>query len=265
MLTAKFRCEGRYYVRFCDARFISDISLPGKKLTTIKLIRNTAGECTNIDVFVAGQSTSVTLPEPEASCRRQSPGISQHVGNNLAILLFYMRTNEHSTYSFKRAFMFAFKRFLAALLVIMVGLNIVLAQSKQKAPNFSLKTAQGATIELAKLKNKLVVVNFWATWCGPCRAEIPGFLDVYEKYKDKGLEIVGISLDDGGWDDVTPFVKRFNIDYPVVIGDGKIARAYGNIQAIPTTFIVDREGFIVDRHVGYMSKDQLEKRVKSLL
>ncbi len=135
----------------------------------------------------------------------------------------------------------------------------------KKAPNFSLKTSTGQTIELSKLKGKTVVVNFWATWCGPCRAEIPGFVDVYSKYKSKGLEIVGISLDQGGWNDVGPFVKNMNITYPVVLGNDQIAQAYGNIDAIPTTFIVDKKGHIVSRHVGYMDKESFEKTIKSYL
>lgn len=158
-----------------------------------------------------------------------------------------------------------FTKIVVVLLLSLFGSGLIAADSNQKAPNFSLKTFNGKSIELAKLKGQVVVLNFWATWCGPCRAEIPGFLEMYEKYKTKGLEIVGISLDDGGWPDVNPFVEKYKISYPVVIGDEKLARAYGNIQAIPTTFIVNKEGFIVDRHIGYMTKDDLEKKLQTLL
>jgi peroxiredoxin len=139
------------------------------------------------------------------------------------------------------------------------------AQRLDPAPNFKLKTNEGKTVELAKLKGKLVIVNFWATWCPPCRREIPGFLDVYKQYKSKGLEIVGVALDQDGWSVVNPFVQKANMTYPVVVGDVNIANAYGGIESIPTTFIVDKKGNIIQRHVGYMSKDSFENLVKSLL
>lgn len=161
--------------------------------------------------------------------------------------------------------MLLIKGIVGTLLLTVIATGLAAAQSRQKAPNFSLKTSNGTTVELAKLRDKLVLVNFWATWCGPCRAEIPGFLDVYKTYKDKGLEIVGVSLDEGGWDDVAPFVKKLKIDYPIVIGNEKISRDYGTIQAIPTTFIVGRDGYILERHVGYLSKEDLEKKLKTLL
>ena len=143
------------------------------------------------------------------------------------------------------------------LLVAAVGSAAV-----KPAPNFALKTADGKTIELKQLAGKVVVVNFWATWCGPCRAEIPGMLEVYSRYKAKGLEIVGVSLDQQGFSVVTPFVQRMRIDYPVVIGDRNVVAAYGNFQAIPTTFVVDKKGNIVAEHTGSMTKEQFEQVIK---
>jgi cytochrome c biogenesis protein CcmG/thiol:disulfide interchange protein DsbE len=133
------------------------------------------------------------------------------------------------------------------------------------APNFVLKTSDGKDIELKKLSGKVVVVNFWATWCGPCRAEIPGMLEVYDKYKKKGLEIVGISLDQSGWKVINPFVERMNITYPIVWDRGDVAMAYGGIQAIPTTFIIDRKGNVVKRHMGYLSKEAFEQVIQPYL
>jgi peroxiredoxin len=149
-----------------------------------------------------------------------------------------------------------------ALILMMLAISQSFAQ---KAPNFRLKSQDGKIVELAKLKGKVVVVNFWATWCGPCRKEIPGFLEVYKQYKDKGLEIVGVSLDQEGWEVVKPYVDQSKMSYPVVVGDGALAEAYGGINAIPATFIIDKKGNVAKRHVGYLSKSEFENVVKSLL
>jgi thiol-disulfide isomerase/thioredoxin len=137
--------------------------------------------------------------------------------------------------------------------------------SKQLAPNFSLKTADGTTIELAKLKGKVVVVNFWATWCPPCRAEIPDFIKIQEQYKNKGLVIVGISLDQKGWSVVNPFAAKTKFNYPIVLGNEDVVNAYGGIEAIPTSIFIDKKGLIVDKQVGMLTKEAFEQKLKSLL
>ena len=155
--------------------------------------------------------------------------------------------------------------------VLMAFLSVSCGQNRQSspgvtaAPNFVLKKADGTAVELKSLKGKVVVVNFWATWCGPCKAEIPAMMNVYEKYHGKGLEIVGIALDNGGWSDVGPYVAKVKINYPIVLGDEEVVKLYGEIDAIPTTVIVDRKGNIVARHVGMMSQGQFEAQERDLL
>lgn len=155
----------------------------------------------------------------------------------------------------------------AVRLFVAVALSLpaLAQQPKQKAPNFALKDAQGKTVELAKLKGKVVLVNFWATWCGPCRKEMPDFVEVYKQQKTKGFEIIGVSLDEEGWEVVRPFLTKYNINFPVVVGDGKLAKAYGGIEFLPTSFLIDRNGFIVDKHVGLLSKEKLEHKIAPLL
>jgi thiol-disulfide isomerase/thioredoxin len=108
-------------------------------------------------------------------------------------------------------------------------------------------------------------VNFWATWCPPCRAEIPDFIKVYDAYKSKGLEIIGIALDEDGWSVVKPFVDKKEINYSIVLGNAQVVQQYGGIEGIPTTFIVDKKGNIVDHQVGMLTKTMLEQKMNVLL
>jgi peroxiredoxin len=152
------------------------------------------------------------------------------------------------------------------LIILALSLGLVAsATAQKKAPNFTLKTGDGKSYELFQNKGKVIVVNFWATWCGPCRKEIPDFIEVYKKYKDQGVEIVGVSLDQGGWEKVNPFVKQNNINYPVVLDNGTVASTFGKIQFIPTTFIIDPSGNIVDEHTGGMTKAMLESKIKQYM
>lgn len=156
------------------------------------------------------------------------------------------------------------KRVPFLIVTLLLAASVASAQNR-KAADFKLTTADGKVVELSKLQGKVVLVNFWATWCGPCRREIPDFIEVYQEYKSKGFEIVGIALDEEGFDLVTPFAKKYKIPYPVVIGSGKEVRAYGGFEVIPTTFLIDRKGMIVDEHMGLMTKAELIKKLKSVL
>jgi len=133
------------------------------------------------------------------------------------------------------------------------------------APNFELEGSDGKTIRLSDFKGKVVILDFWATWCGPCRMEIPGYVDLYKKYNDKGLEIIGVSLDRDGWTPVKPFMHSFKINYPIVMGNMQVVQAYGGIQSIPTTFIINREGEVVERKIGARPIDYFEQILANLL
>jgi peroxiredoxin len=157
------------------------------------------------------------------------------------------------------------KRVFAFVLMAALATGISLAQKSKPAPNFKLTAHDGRVVELAKLKGKVVVVNFWATWCGPCRKEIPGFMDVHTQYKDKGVVVVGVSLDQDGWEVVKPYVERTKINYPVVVAENGLAEAYEIPNAIPATYVVDKKGNIAKSHIGFMTKAELEGIIKPLL
>ncbi len=136
---------------------------------------------------------------------------------------------------------------------------------RPSAPEWTLTDVNGATVQSSDFKGKVVLLDFWATWCPPCRDEIPAFVELQEEYGDEGLVVVGVSLDEGGPAVVKRFMKRFKMNYPVVMGNQKIANDFGGIRGIPTTFVLDREGRIVSKHVGFAEKAVFEREVKALL
>jgi thiol-disulfide isomerase/thioredoxin len=134
-----------------------------------------------------------------------------------------------------------------------------------KAPDFALENNKGEIVRLSSFNDKVIMLNFWATWCGPCRQEIPDFISLYEKYNDDGLEIIGVSVDQSGWDAVKPFLKRYKVNYPVLMYNYQVIRDYGGIEGIPTTFFINRKGEIVEKIVGRRPNTYFEQRVKQLL
>jgi len=133
------------------------------------------------------------------------------------------------------------------------------------APQWELKSVDGRTMKLSDFDGKVVILDFWATWCGPCRLEIPGFVELQKEFGDKGLAVIGVSLDEQGPPVVRKFMENFNVNYPMVMADDKVVQDYGGIRAIPTTFIIDRKGKLIRKHVGYASKEEFEKEIKALL
>lgn len=132
------------------------------------------------------------------------------------------------------------------------------------APDFELKNLDGKTVRLSDYQGKIRIVDFWATWCPPCKDEIPHFIELAQAYP-KEMVIIGISLDREGASAVIPFAKTNNINYPLLIGNLKTVQAYGNITSIPTTFVIDQQGQIVKKYVGYRDKAVFETDIQNLL
>ena len=143
--------------------------------------------------------------------------------------------------------------------------NVKPDKDRRPAPDFALKDGDGKTVHLSDYKGKVVLLDFWATWCGPCKIEIPWFMDMERRDKDKGFEVLGVSMDDNGWEDVKPFLADLRVNYRVVIGNDETARVYGGVDALPTTFLIDRDGKIAAIHIGLTSRKDIEDGVEELL
>jgi peroxiredoxin len=133
------------------------------------------------------------------------------------------------------------------------------------APAWKLRDTTGNLVTSDDFKGKVVVLDFWATWCGPCRQEIPGYVELYRKYGKDRLAIVGVSVDEGGPAVVQEFIKKFGVTYPMVMATEEIQTAYGGLEAIPTTFLIDRGGRIRDKKVGAEPTEEYEKKIAALL
>jgi cytochrome c biogenesis protein CcmG/thiol:disulfide interchange protein DsbE len=132
------------------------------------------------------------------------------------------------------------------------------------APDFSVTDLSGRQLTLADYRGKVVLLNFWATWCGPCRVEIPGFVDLQSKYRDQGLVVIGISMDDDPAP-VREFYQRYRMNYPVAMGDDALADRFGGILGLPTTFVIQRDGHIYAKLMGLEDIETFEEAVKKLL
>ena len=140
-----------------------------------------------------------------------------------------------------------------------------LQSERTPAPEFALKDANGATVTLAGYRGQVVLLNFWATWCVPCRAEMPWFQEFERSYKDRGFAVLGASMDEEGWGVVKPFVDEHKINYRMTIATAQMSELYGGIASLPTTFMIDREGRIAAIHTGLVSKSTYVKKIEELL
>lgn len=133
------------------------------------------------------------------------------------------------------------------------------------APAFSLPDLEGKTVTNADFAGKVMILDFWATWCPPCKEEIPHFVRLQSKYRAQGVEFVGLSLDAGGAKDVAPFAEEHNVNYTMLIANDELTKAFGGVQFIPTTFVVDRQGKIVKKFTGYTAPEVFEAAIQPLL
>jgi peroxiredoxin len=155
---------------------------------------------------------------------------------------------------------------LALVIILALGLPLSAApEENAPAPDFSLRDLKGNTLTLASYKGKVLVLNFWATWCPPCRAEIPDFIEAYKENKIRGLEILGVSVDRMAPDKLLAFVNKAGINYPIAFADQTIEKNYEPGDYIPATIVVDRKGVIRHRHVGQLEKAALVKLFDELI
>lgn len=136
---------------------------------------------------------------------------------------------------------------------------------RKPAPDFRLRDADGKILRLSDYRGKVVVLNFWATWCPPCRVEIPWLMEFERQYKDQGFAVIGVSMDEDGWDVVKPYIERAGVNYRIVLGDDVVSQLYGGVDSLPSTFLIDREGRVANVHIGLTSRAELREDVEKLL
>ncbi len=179
------------------------------------------------------------------------------------------------------------KKIYAILLTSIIALTMIACSSEQKskdtkaaqskapseaavAPAFALLNDQGDTVKLSDYAGKVIILDFWATWCPPCRQEIPHFIELQNEYGEKGLQVIGVSVDQQGWEVVKPFVKEQGINYPILMAGRDVYREYQELLpgsergGIPFTFVIDRKGVVQHKFVGYRDKAVFEEAVKTL-
>ncbi len=142
--------------------------------------------------------------------------------------------------------------------------NLIPAEQRKTAPDFTLNDTQGRPVTLSEYKGKVVLLDFWATWCPACQSEIPWYLEFEKKYKDKGLVVIGVAMDKEGLKVVQPYMQQKQMDYTVVLGSDDLGPQFG-FKTIPVTFLIDKSGNVAVAHTGIVDKDNFEGHIEELL
>ena len=144
--------------------------------------------------------------------------------------------------------------------------NSASALQGKPAPDFSLALVDGkATLKLSDFKGKAVLLNFWATWCEPCKIEMPWFVELQKQYGPRGLQVLGVAMDDTDPKDISEFAHKMGVNYPIAVGKEAVGEQYGGIPYLPSTFYIDRDGKVVDRVYGLVSRSEIEDDIKKAL
>jgi len=162
-----------------------------------------------------------------------------------------------------------FRRFSPILITSTAAVALLsvapVGASARPAPSFSVKTLEGKPLRSADLRQKPLIVDFWATWCGPCRASMPNLSTMQTRYEKQGLTVIGMSVDEGGAQSVRKFANQLGVKFTLAMANDDVLDAYGPIRSIPTTFFINRKGDIVRRVVGYIDDETMEDYVKEIL
>lgn len=166
--------------------------------------------------------------------------------------------------------------FIAAVVAAMLVAGIHIARKNraggatgqligQVAPDFELPSLEGKNVKLSNFRGKAVLLNFWATYCGPCKIEMPWFVELQKQYGPQGFQIVGVAMDDASTEDIAKFAKEMGVNYPILLGKESVGQSYGGVGVLPTTFFVDRDGKITDREFGLQSRSVFVDNIKKAL
>lgn len=150
------------------------------------------------------------------------------------------------------------------VLALLAGCTDRRAQTSGMAPDFTLQDMSGRSVRLSDYRGKVVLLEFWASWCGPCRMSAPGLEKLHKAYQDKGLVILAVSVDQGGWDNVQTFISEFGLTYTVLKGTDEVSSEY-QVRSIPMLLVLNKEGRIIKRYLGFGGDEDLEKEVRAIL